>query len=178
MFTATNFHTGSFGGHKWPFFVQKKAFLAEKCIFGSKNYYFFVKKCHFLIKKCPKSTKIHAYCYKLSYWTIWRPFGQKNPYPPLTPQNGPLCNSSSIPRFLTDGRTHGATLGQSRAGQGRPHGNLTEPPGYSIGPNWEVIEPLWKFKPNQTMPNQTKPNFTKMDITRSFLKLQAPDFAW
>ena len=36
---------------------------------------------------------------------------------------------------LTDWLTHGATLGQSRAGQGRPHGNLTEPHGYLIGPN-------------------------------------------
>ena len=29
-----------------------------------------------------------------------------------------------------------------------------------------------------TIPNQTKPNNTKMYITRSFLKLQAPDFVW
>ena len=30
----------------------------------------------------------------------------------------------------------------------------------------------------RTTPYQTKPNNTKMNITRSFLKLQAPDFTW
>ena len=64
---------------------------------------------------------------------------------------------------LTDSLTHGATLGQSRAGQGRPHGNLTEPYGYLIGPHGAVIDALWKV---QTKPNQTKPNFTKMGITQ------------
>ena len=35
-----------------------------------------------------------------------------------------------------------------------------------------------KPKYNQTRPYQTKPNNTKIGITRIFLKLQAPDFAW
>ena len=65
------------------------------------------------------------------------------------------CDSSSIPRFVTDGLTDGSTLGQSRAGQGRPHGNLTEPYAYLIGHHGAVIEPSWKV---QTKPNHAKPN--------------------
>ena len=68
---------------------------------------------------------------------------------------------------------HGATLGQRRAGQGRPHGNLTEPYGYLIGPHGTFVE-----SSNQAKPCKTKPNFTKMGLTLSFLKLQAPDFSW
>ena len=56
---------------------------------------------------------------------------------------------------LTDGLTDGATLGQSRVGQGRPHRNLMEPYGYFIGPHGAVMEPSWKV---QTKPNHTKPN--------------------
>ena len=33
-------------------------------------------------------------------------------------------------------------------------------------------------KPNQTIPYHTIPNNTKIGITRTFLKIQAPDFAW
>ena len=40
--------------------------------------------------KCPKSSKIHVYCYKLSYWIIWRPkiaiFVKKNGI--FSPKNG------------------------------------------------------------------------------------------
>ena len=84
------------------------------------------------------------------------------------------CDSSSIPRFVTHSLT-GAELGQSYAVQVTPHGNLMTPHEYLIGPHGSITALSWNI---QTMPNQTKPNNTKMDITQSFLKLQAPDFAW
>ena len=69
----------------------------------------------------------------------------------------------------------GAELGQSYTIQVKPHRNLMTPHGYVIGPEGSITAPSWNL---QTIPNQTKPNNTKIDITRSFLKLQAPDFAW
>ena len=39
------------------------------------------------------------------------------------------CDSNSIPRFVPDSLTDGATLGKSMAGQGRPHGNIIGPHG-------------------------------------------------
>ena len=88
------------------------------------------------------------------------------------------CDSSSIPRFVTDSLTHsltGAELGQSYSTQVTAHENLMTPQGYLIGPHGSITAPSWNL---QTIPNQTKHNNTKMDINLSFLNLQGTDLAW
>ena len=88
------------------------------------------------------------------------------------------CDSSSIPKVVTDSLTHSRC--NIRAEQGRAGKTSWKPHKTSRilhRTSWSSHRILVESS-NQTKPCQTKPNFTKIGITRSFLKLQAPDFAW